>query len=166
MTIREQLDLLGRCLNKAMQEVKGRAYPAGDVPHILDELRTKPGAPSCGVMFWSEEPVGDYTELGKVLREFHLVISRGKGMKLVSGESITQGAGGGPPMADLVELARDTSLAIRLEDEQGELRIPVYRGTGPFQVEGLLLDAFEIKVALFGQNVVQGGPEEDQGGQL
>ena len=103
MTIREQLDLLGRCLNKAMQEVKGRAYPAGDVPHILDELRTKPGAPSCGVMFWSEEPVGDYTETGKVLREFHLVISRGKGMKLVSGESITQGAGGGPPLAMLTE---------------------------------------------------------------
>lgn len=169
MTIREQMNLVVSALAAQLATVKGRAFPAGDVIHLLDELRLKPGAPSAGVLFWTEDPVGELPELGKVLRGFKVVLSRSKGFKLVSGESLTEGSAGGPPMFDLVELARTTVLDLRMEDEQGELQLPTYQGTGPFEVSGLVLDAYEIKFALYAQNPPQVGglsadpaPEEEE----
>ncbi len=157
MTIKEQLKVVVASLHDALRSVKGRSYPAGDVIHLLDELRIKPGAPSAGVMFWTEDPQSEIAELGKVARGFKAVVSRGKGFKVISGESLTEGAEGGPPMFDLVELVRSTILGLRMADEQGELQIPVYQGTGPFEVSGLILDAYEVKFALYAQIPQQDG---------
>jgi hypothetical protein len=161
MTIAEQLKVVVVALTDWCRTNRGRAFPAGDVPHLLDELRMKPGVPSCAVMFWKEDPHGEYPELGKVLRGFKVVISRYKGFNLVSGESLTEGASGGPAMFDLIEGAREACLAVRMEDESGELQVPQYQGTGPFEVQGLILDAFEIRFGLFAQITVQEDPSAE-----
>jgi hypothetical protein len=162
MTIGEQLKLVVGGLSDWCKTNRGWAFPAGDVPHLLDLLRSKPGVPGCGVMFWTEDPHGEYAELGKVMRGFKVVISRYKGFKLVSGESLTEGAGGGPPMFDLIDGAVEACLALRVEDESGELQVPQYQGTGPFEAQGLVLDAFEIRFGLFAQRTVQGDPSAEE----
>jgi hypothetical protein len=152
MTIAEQMGMVVAALTEQLKALKGRAYPAGDVINVLDELRAAPGGPSAGVLFWTEDPQGEYPELGKVMRVFKVVLSRSKGFKIITGESLTDGVAGGPPMFDLVEIVRNAVLRVRMSDESGELQIPVYRGTGPFEAQGLVLDAYEIRFGLFAQN--------------
>ena len=164
MTIAEQLKLVVAALSDWCQTNRGRAFAAGDVPHLLDELRMKPGVPSCGVMFWTEDPHGEYPELGKVLRGFKVVISRYKGFKVVSGESLTDGASGGPPMFDLIQGAKQACLSVRVTDEEGEMQVPQYQGIGPFEVQGLVLDAFEIRFGLFAQDEVEVEDARGDGG--
>lgn len=151
MTIREQIIGAVAALADWARLTKGRVFPANDVVSVLEELRQVPGAPAAGVLFWTEDPVSDYPELGKVLRGYKVVVSRGQGFVLQSGESLTQGAGGGPAMFDLVEGARSAVLAMREMGEDGELRLPVYQGTGPFEVQGMVLDAYEIRFGLYAQ---------------
>ena len=117
----------------------------------MEELRGKPGAPTAAVLWQSEHPDGRYAEEGKVLRMFKIVVSRGRGLKLVTGESLSEGVAGGPAMFDLVEQAREIARNLRMEDEPGELQLPIYKGSGPFLVHGYILDAMEIRFALYAQ---------------
>jgi hypothetical protein len=151
MTITEQAGLILDALNAWVADNKGRAFIAADAVHCVEELRGKPGAPTAAVLWESEEPSGRNAEEGKVLRTFKIVVSRGRGLKLVAGESLAAGVAGGPPMYDLVEQAREIARGLRLEDEPGELQLPVYQGCGPFEVSGHVLDAVEIRIALYAQ---------------
>lgn len=151
MTLAQQANLILDALKQWVANNKGRTFVAADPLDVIDELRSKPGAPTAAVLWFDEEPWGNYPELGKVLRTFKIIISRGRGMKLVSGESLTEGVAGGPPLLDLVEQAREVARRLRVE-EDGELQLPVYKGTGPFEVNGFVLDAVEIRFGLFAQN--------------
>ncbi len=155
MTIAEQAKLILTALEDWAQEAGGRAFIASDELHCVEELRGKPGAPTAAVLWHDELPWGENAEEGKVLRTFKIVVSRGRGMRLVAGESLTEGASGGPPMFDLVEQAREVARGLRMMDQEGELQLPIYKGTAPFRVRGYVLDAMEVRVGLYAQSPIQ-----------
>lgn len=155
MTISEQSRLILAALTDWVANNQGRAFIASDELHCIEELRGKPGAPTAAVLWQSEDPEGHFAEEGKVLRHFKIVVSRGRGLRLLTGESLTEGAAGGPPMFDLVEQAREVARNLRMSEEEGELQLPIYKGTGPFKVSGYILDAMEIRFALYAQTPTQ-----------
>jgi len=146
MTIAEQTIAIVAGLAAWASANSGRAFPASDVVDVFEQLRAKPGAPSCAVLFWSEDPRDNFELLGRVDRTFKIIVSRGRGFKLQTGESLTDGASGGPPMFDLVEEAREVARNLR-GDLPGEEAVPIYKGCGPFEASGLLLDAYEIRIS-------------------
>ena len=151
MTISEQSALLLASLDSWTGLVSGRAYIASDPADVLDQLRARPGTPTAAVLWTAEDPIGEYPEEGKVLRTFKIVISRGRGFNLITGESLTKGTAGGPPLLDLIEEARECVLTVRLTDEPSELKLPIYKGASAFEVQDFLLDAYEIRLALYAQ---------------
>ena len=151
MTLSEQSALILSALESWADDTNGRAYIASDPADVLDQIRARPGTPTAAVLWTGEEPIGQYPEEGKVLRSFKIVISRGRSLNLISGESLTQGASGGPALFDLLEQARETVLAIRIQDQPGELQLPIYKGSSAFEVQNFLLDALEIRQDLYAQ---------------
>lgn len=147
MTIAEQILFIAAGLKGWASSNKGDVHVASDVVELIDLLRQRPGAPRVGVMFQEELPRGDFYELGRVERTFKLVVARGRGLVLETGASLTQGAAGGKPMYQLVEETRETMRALRFDSEFCE-SVPVYKGSKPFEVQGVVLDAFEINFSV------------------
>jgi hypothetical protein len=59
-------------------------------------------------------------------------------------------------MFDLMQQASEVVLGIRLEDmEESEDQLPVDNGAGPWEVNGWLLDAMELRFKLASQAPVQ-----------
>jgi hypothetical protein len=156
MTIAEQLRVLHAAARGLAETNRGHAYVATDRGHVVSELLAKPGGFQCAV-FWDTEDVrGEHSELGKVDRQFKVVISRGRGLRLETGESLTEGSAGGRPLYDLVEELRESIRSLRLETNgDDEDRLPGYAGSGPFEVQGYLLDAVEVRFRLPAQIPVQ-----------
>lgn len=159
MNLSGQAKLVMEALESWAKSSGGRAFIAADALDCIDQLRLKPGRASAALLWNTEEPRG-LEVLGRVDDSWKVVVSRGRSMKLQAGEALIEGAAGGPPMFELVEAVRDVVLALRLPPEEqfddAEL-IPVYRGSGPFEVNGLLLDAVEIRFALAAQIAFQEG---------
>lgn len=158
MTIAEQLKLLAGALKPWAESHRGRTFIAADPLDAIDQLRARPGTPTAAVLFTGREPRGPYDYLGRNDNQFKIIVSRGRSLRLVPGESGSEGAEGGPPLFDLVEHAENVALSVRLEPEYGmgaDELIPVYRGTGPFEVAGLVMDAYEIRIAIAAQAPVQ-----------
>ena len=159
MTIRDQSNLILEALAAWAAPRAGRAFIASDVIDCIEQLRLKPGVPAIALLWVDETPRGENEFLGRVDRTFKAVVSRSRGLKLQSGESLTQGSAGGPPMFDLVEEARELILSLRLPTEEGDVlgedTVPCYKGSSPFEVQGLILDAIEIKFTLAAQITVQ-----------
>lgn len=158
MTISGQAKLILKALLDNSLETGGRAFIAADPIDCIERLRMKPGVASAALL-WHAEDTRDLECLGRVDETWKVVVSRGRSMKIQAGESLIEGAAGGGPMFDLVESVRDKVLALRLPAEDGmdgEELAPVYRGAGPFEVNGILLDAVEIRFSLAHQIAVQG----------
>lgn len=158
MTISGQMKLVAEALADWAKANHGRVFIASDVLAAIDELRARPGTPSVGLLFWSREPRGELGITGRKDNHYKAVISRGRSLKIVSGESLTEGAAGGAPMFDLVEEAEDLVLSARLPEEEGfggEDLVPSHKGTGLFEVSGMVLDAYEINFSLPAQARVQ-----------
>lgn len=163
MTIREQVKLVEAALASWVKANRGRVFVASDVLDCIEQLRARPGTPTCAILWNGRDPVGDIDRLGKKSNKFKVVVSRGRSLKLVAGESLTEGAAGGSPMFDLVEQAEVVVLGVRQEvgeDDDPEDEIPVHEGTGPFEVNGMLLDAMEIRFSLASQAEVQTTDDE------
>lgn len=138
---------------------RGRVFPASDVVDCIDQLRSKPGTATAAVLWVKETPrTPELSILGRVDRLFKIVISRGRGFKIVSGESLTGGVAGGRALFDLVEEARELLAALRMEDMEEDEQ-PVYEGAGPFEVDGIVWDAVEIRLTLAAQT---GMPAEEE----
>lgn len=154
MTLREQINTIVAALDKWARQRSGRAYAADGPVHVLELLRSAPGGVTAAILFDSEEPRGERSELGKVDRGFKVVISRGKGFQVDSGASLTTGSAGGAPLFDLVEEAREIVIALNLAGDtwDSEDQVAQYRGTNPFEVQGFVLDAYEIRFAAGAQN--------------
>lgn len=149
MTIREQAKVVEAALQQWAKSSGARVFVAADELDCIEQFRLKPGKPSAAVLWQAEEPQGEHPEEGKVLRTFKIVMSRGRSLKLQPGESLTEGAAGGEAMLDLVEQGREVARGLRMEDQEGELQLPVYQGSGAFQVNGYLLDAIELRFGLY-----------------
>jgi hypothetical protein len=147
MTIAEQMQRFHAALAPWAQERGGTAAKAFDQVHALELLQLKPGGLLVAVMFESEDPRGENDELGRVDRNFKVIVSRGRGFRLDTGESLVEQTSGGPPMFDLVEEAREVARRIRFNEDTTEVN-PEYKGSGPFTVEGFVLDAFEVRFSI------------------
>lgn len=158
MTIAEQMKLVAAALEDWCKANRGRVFIASDVLAAIDELRARPGTPTVGLVFWSRDARGELGITGRKDNHYKCVVSRGRSLKLVSGESLTEGAAGGKAMFDLVEEAEDLVLSVRLPEEDGfggEDLVPTHEGTGLFEVSGMMLDAYEIRFSLAAQAEVQ-----------
>lgn len=147
MTIAEQARQVRDALADWARDNSGSAVVAGDQVHMLELLRLKPGGVVAGVMFDTEDPRGEYDELGRVDRAFKVVVSRGRGFRLDGGESLTDGSAGGKATFDLAEEAREIVRSLRFDAETTEEK-PTYKGMGPFEVQGFVLDAFEVRFGI------------------
>lgn len=145
MTIKEQIKAVVTALNGWARDKGGRAVPASGPVHVLELLREKPGGVTAAVLFDSEDPRGDFSEVGKVDRGFKVILSRGKGFRIETGENLVEGSAGGAPLYDLVEEAREIVRAIEFTSEDPEDAAVEYKGIGPFEVSGFVLDAYEIR---------------------
>jgi hypothetical protein len=159
MTIAENIKTIEAALAEWATGNGGSVFVASDVVDLIERLRMKPGAPRVGILFVDEEPRG-LDVLGRCDQGFKMVVSRGRSLKLQSGESLTEGAAGGKAMFDLVQEVKEVVLAIRLEPQDEEQleeedTIPTYKGSGQFEVNGLLLDAYEVRVGFAAQGTVQ-----------
>jgi hypothetical protein len=165
MTIAEQMNAVLAVLEPWAAENKGHARAAGDVVSVLDMLRAKPGGVLCAVVWEAEDPRGEWgSELGKVDRKFKVVVSRGRGLRLDTGESLTEGSAGGRPMYDLVEEVRELVRGVRLPEDQVEDpddRKPEYLGTGTYEVGGFVLDAYEVRIG-FGTQIPRAMEESQE----
>jgi hypothetical protein len=141
MTIREQAAVIVAALEQWAEAHKGTAHVAGDVVAAIELLRARPGAPKAVVIFQSDVP-REPEDAGRVDRQWKVVVARGRGFRTDTGESLTAGVAGGEPMFDLVEAAREIVRGVRLDEltTEGEL---VFKGTRPFEVQGIVLDAYE-----------------------
>lgn len=148
MTILEQVNFLADALRPWAEEQRGRCYACGDQVEVMELLRTKPGGHLVAVLCDGEDPRGEWTELGKVDRVYKVIISRGKGFKIETGENLTGSPAGGKPLLDLVEEAREIVRALRVEATNGEDAVPVYKGMGPWEVSGFIMDAWEVRFSL------------------
>ncbi len=157
MSISEQLNFLALSLIAWAERNKGRAFIAADALDAVDQLRATPGAPTLAIL-WTGRVPREPEHLGRRDNQFKLIVSRGRSLKLIPGESLSAGSAGGRPLFDLVEEAENLVLSLRLEEGESlgpDERMPVYQGTGQFEVAGLLLDAYEIRFTLAAQAPVQ-----------
>ena len=163
MTLRDQANFILTALNDWAAPASGRVFMASDVIDCIEQLRLKPGVPAIALLWIDETPRGENEFAGRVDRTWKVILSRARGLKLQSGESLTEGASGGGPLFDLVEQVREVLLALRLPAPEdgltyevaGEDTVPAYKGASPFEVQGLILDAIEIKFTLAAQITVQ-----------
>jgi hypothetical protein len=145
VTIAEQAKLLKATLDSWAQTLGASVGVAKDPVDLVNILRTRPGAPTVAILFTDEEPRTDFDELGRVDRTFKLVLSRGQGFSLDTGAALTDGTAGGQPMFDLVEQARELIRAARFPEAEPR---PYYKGASQFEVQGFILDAYELRFAL------------------
>jgi hypothetical protein len=154
MTIGEQLKQIRDTLAAWAIEVGGKVVLAEDVGELISHLTTSPGAPRVIVMFDSEDKRGEHEELGRVDRKFLVVLSRGRSMRLDTGEALLEGSAGGRPFYDLLEEAREAVRAIRFDRETTE-GIPDYKGIRRVEIAGYLTDGRQIEFTIGTQLPVQ-----------
>lgn len=152
MTIVEQSKILESALAAWAEGNSGHASVASDVVHLVELLRMRPGAPKLAILFAEETP-REPEELGRVDRVFRVVAARGRGFRLDTGESLTDGAGGGKPMFDIMEEAREIVRGLVIRDDvlEEEEWSPVYKGCRAFEVQGIVMDAYEMTFGLAAQ---------------
>src|SRR6516162_4369521 len=115
MTIAAQLKQIRDTFDAWARGNSGTVAVASDPYHIAYLLVTGPGATKCAIMCHGEHKRGEYEESGMVDRVFWVVISRGKGMKVEPGASLTEGVAGGKPIFDLLEEAREIIRALSFD---------------------------------------------------
>lgn len=150
MKIAEQLKAFQTVLGKWAGKLGGSCRIAGDRSQLVGILSQAPGAPRVVLVFINEVPRGemDAAEESRVDRELWAILSRGRGFKADSGDSLTEGSGGGKPMFDLAEEARDLIRTTMLDPERNE-RLIYYKGIYQFEMaEELKTDAVYISFGI------------------
>lgn len=151
MRLKEQAELIAGALEEWASGNKGSAQVAGDVVAAIELLRARPGAPKAVVLFQGDTPV-EPERAGRRDVQWKVVVARGRGFRLDTGESLTDGVAGGKGMFELVEEAREVVLGVRLDGSSGETRL-VYGGCKAFEVQGIVMDAYELNWTAEAQGV-------------
>ena len=149
MTVKDQILAVVAALNAWGKTTDSKAEPATDIVHfysiITRGLSLKPGAVRLAVMFNGETPRGDIEELARVDRSILIGISRGRGLTIQGADALVRDTGAGDPLFDLAEEVRETVLAHQFDPLSGEA-IPYYKGMRRIEIEGLLIDAYQIEI--------------------
>jgi hypothetical protein len=147
MTIAEQLTMIREALDAWVRPLAGAARIAEDAVSLVGMLATAPGSPRALVLFDGEAKRGDIDELGRVDRRFLVVISRGRGLVDATEARLVETKIAGKPLFDLVEESREIVRAIRFDAETTEV-IPSYVATRRTELDGLLVDAYQIEFSI------------------
>ena len=152
MTIAAQLILIQTALDGWAKENNGKAIIARDPVHLFALLAQRPGGVVATVMLRGEEALGEF-EVGMVARTFVVCVSRGKAYTNEQADSLVKGAGGGRPLYDLLEEARELlrNLEFTPLNELGANaeRCPDYKGIKLFEFGGdAILDAYQIEFSI------------------
>lgn len=118
-------------------------------PHLKaawDQVYRQEGNANFLVVWDSETSRTSYPgseNLGIVDREFSVIVRMGRGLSVDRGDSLTEGAGGGPALLDVVDQTVDFCRSLRLGEE---LSGNYYKGVNLFGTEfGMLSDAYRIR---------------------
>jgi hypothetical protein len=160
MTIAQQLKQIEDAQNVWAKEYKGKAEIATDIVHFLSLLSLAPGSVRSAILFNGELPRGDIEELGRVDRSFLIAISRGRSLTLDQAGGLVNKSGSGEPLFNLVEFSRDSLLAMKFDPDTCE-RMPYYKGIRRVEVEGFLIDAYQIEIQI-GTQIPVPIEEEDE----
>jgi hypothetical protein len=153
MTIRTQLEQIKVAIDTW---AKGKAIKVGVAQgpeHAGWLLSQSPGAGRVYICFASEMKRGEYEESGEVDRLFNVILSRPTGLKAEPGDSLMDGADGGPAMFDLLEELRAVVRAVVFTEpaddpmETTEVS-PNYQKMEPFVWQGYRTDAYQIDFSI------------------
>jgi hypothetical protein len=166
MTDEGLLQTLAAYFDSWAAENGGKAYPAFDLSHLFEILSSKPGVPRVAVMVQGEETRESFPGaevLGRVDRRFWLLISRGRGLQHNRGASLTDGAGGGKPMLQLVRELRDQCRAFNTGGWDSAMEFQIYyKGYQAWGIElGFPADTYRIEFELGCQLPVISNEPED-----
>lgn len=127
---------------------RGTAEIAGDADHMFAILGNKPGGLRAVVLFSEETKRGEHEESSLVDIEFLVIVSRGRGFTLPSSESLISGSGGGRPLFELVQEARDVVRGVNFAEDETEFTAD-YKGTTLFQFPTEIpVDAYQLRFTL------------------
>jgi hypothetical protein len=147
VTIKDQLLAIQTALTRWTGDNKGKLFIASDPYHIVFLLLQAPGAMRVCILFHAEMKRGEHEESGMVDRTYWVVISRGQGMKLAPGASLTEGVSGGTKaMFDLCDEGREIIRGIEF-DSSTEVS-PNWKGMEPFPIPGYLTDAYRLEFSI------------------
>lgn len=144
--IKEQCEGIRAALDGRLDGAK--AYIATDFVNAWEILLNKPGTCKVAILFESEKARvnfagGDIT--GRVNRYIDVMISRGRGLKDVRSDNLTEGVGGGKPLFELAEDMRDILRCLRFDPVTDE--VPDYIGLERWgKDEGFNIDAFKCSI--------------------
>lgn len=144
MTIAEQIKLVKKALEDWGGGAKATVAIAQHPIDFFTQLRTGPGKLRAVIMFRGEDKRGEYEEAGVVDRKFWIGLSRGKGLQLNQAEALIDESGAGPALYDLIEEVRQVVRGLEFAQDTTEVT-PDYKGFNPFEVEGWLLDAYNLE---------------------
>lgn len=126
----------------------GKVHIAGDPLHLFALLGDKPGGVRVAVLVRDGLKRGEYEEAGHEDVTYLVVLSRGKGFTMERGDNLVRGSGGGAPLYDLVEEARDVVRGINLDPETTEATFD-FKRFGPYQNPfEILADAYELEFSI------------------
>lgn len=147
MTIAAQLKQTRDTIADWARANRGRVVVASDLYHLVYLLRQSPGTLLAAILFHGEAKRGDIEERGAVDRTFWVVITRGQGLKIEPGASLTDGVAGGKPMFDLIEEAREMIRGLSFDADTTEVSVN-YLGCEPFAADGFLVDAQKLTFSI------------------
>jgi hypothetical protein len=145
MTIAEQLKAIAAVLRPWAERNRSSVTILSDQVHLLELLRLKPGAVLIGLLFESETVRGEWDNLGRVDRAYKVIVTRGRGLKLDSGESLVGTSSEDRPVFELVEEARELVRTAEIGEVEGR---PEYRGIGQYELQGAIFDGWEVRFVI------------------
>ena len=147
MTIADQSRLAQTALDAWAKKYAGKAIIVNDESHLWYMLGLGPNSFRAFIEFAGEEAISNFpggSITGRVNRKFRVVISRRRGMDYYRASNVMEGSGGGPPLADLAEEARNVCRALLFDPVTCDRPTEYGRMDKIPMPEGVLVDALEI----------------------
>lgn len=153
MSIAEQAKAIQDAMNGwLVAPTQGQAFVVSDLQHLWKLLFNKSSGLKVLIMYAGEE-IRQVFEgaaiLGRVDRRWIVVVSRGRGLYVERGISLTDDNQGGEPLFNLVEQARDIVRALMLNPASTERPIDYTRIIQfPTEGTGMIIDAYQIEFTI------------------
>jgi len=151
-SIADQMNQIIGVLKTAAQDNGGDAFIANDLVHMWKQLFDKSNAEKVLLMYNGEQVRGEFgiaAPLGRVDRQFIVVVSRGRSLMVERGSPLTNQNQNAIPLFTVVEGYRDIIRGLILDPQWTEYPID-YQGVMPFPVGdgGPIIDALQIQFSV------------------
>jgi hypothetical protein len=162
-TIAQQMQEIIGALKPAAQAHGGDAFVCSDLVHLWKQLFDKSNSEKVLLMYNGEQIRGEFgiaACLGRVDRQFIVVVSRGRGLTVERGTPLIDQNQNADPMFTVVEGYRDIIRGLVTDPIWTEYPVD-YIGIIPFPTgnPGLVVDAYQIQFSIGSQlQLIQGQP--------